>query len=536
MRFLIETLFYWLSELLHQQAQRAMLPEPPPGGPEFVLGRALDTAETPSPRQNSLVTLDGPARRRNLHLLGGCGSGKSTLMRRLFLDDVRHGRAVFAADPRGDLADALLHCLAVEQPDLRPGRLLLIDLRNPARIPGFNPLAGGSRDAHGRAYFTLDVIRRHAETLGWGVLTEECLRSALTALAQAGGTLRDVQQLLLDCAFRQETLARVTDEDVLAFFKQYDAAGARQAQWSGPSLNKITPFTSLPALRTMLGGSPSISFPDLLKAHPDLIVIVTLNVDRLYQAGYLAGNLLVSAFQAAVLHAERAERRAEVTLYLDECQHFATPQLETLLSEGRRYGLSLCLAHQYLTQLPSGLREAVLNNVAASFYFQTGTDAQDIAALLDAGKTREVWRGVLTGQQIGECVIARRGQPARRVRLLPGSLASCDPAILEALKREAMDIYTPLTGKGDPPAASDQHGGRKYPSSREDALGRRGKRRTRLDPGLEPTARAAVQPDFPDPFHHAAPRGADPSDTLFCEESLYEVRHRPRHAFPAKPA
>ena len=265
MRPLIEAVLYWLVEVIHTRRERR--PKTPGAASpeaEFVLGRALDETGAPEQNQDALITLDAAARRRSLHLLGGSGSGKSSLLRRLFLDDVRRGgRAVCAVDPRGDLTATLLLALAAEQPDLRPGRLLLIDLHDPDRYVGFNPLAGPG-DAHGRAYFTLDVIRRHAEALGWGVLIEECLRNSLTAIAQAGGTLLDVEPLLTDAVFRHDLLARVADEQVLEFFRRYEEAGSRQAQWSGPTLNKLALFTGLPPIRAMLGGSQPVSFADLL--------------------------------------------------------------------------------------------------------------------------------------------------------------------------------------------------------------------------------------------------------------------------------
>jgi hypothetical protein len=145
--------------------------------------------------------------------------------------------------------------------------------------------------------------------------------------------------------------------------------------------NKIGQLVGNPFIRGIIGQSKStISIRRIMDE--GRILIVNLSKGRMgAEPAHLLGALLVSAFaQAAESRADitQADRR-DFTLYVDEFQNFATDSFADILSEARKWGLALCLSHQFLTQLPQNLRQAVLGNVGTLIGFRVG--AEDAEAL-----------------------------------------------------------------------------------------------------------------------------------------------------------
>ena len=380
---------------------------------------------TPEP-----VRLSPRARLRHIYGLGATGSGKTNLLLQLIEHDVARGRTVCVLDLRGDLVDRVLVRLAASS-DAAAGtlceRLLLIDLREKERIVGINPLLGPG-DAYSRALHLLAVIRgQHDDKLG--VTVDECLRNALVALTEAGGTtLLDLEPLLTVAPFRAGILKRVSDSHTLAYFRRYDALSPdKQASLYGAVLNKITPLLAHPHLRRVFGQArQAFDLGALFDRAPGngAVVLVALAADRLHGAANLVGGLLVSMIENQVMaRADRPEhKRFPVHLYLDEFQNLVTvsDRFESIVGEGRRFGLGLILSHQNLAQLPVSLRATIRNNVATQLLFATGAgDAADLSAdvVSDAyGAPGEVKR-VLVTQGVGEAFLVRRGHEAVRIRV-----------------------------------------------------------------------------------------------------------------------
>ena len=211
----------------------------------------------------------------------------------------------------------------------------------------------------------------------------------------------------------------VTDSRVRSFFERFEAlSSANKTTWTLAVLNKITPLLSVPSMRLTFGQQQSFSFRHLMDNEPGMIVLISLAVDRLHDAARLAGGLLVSGFQSAIMsRADVPESlRVPAHLYVDEFECMASDRFEAIVAEGRRFGLGLTLSHQNISQLSTGLRNVLRNNVHTQIYFQTGAlDAAELVKEIGGADNEEI-RSTLISQGVGQAYLVRRGQPSVRVQ------------------------------------------------------------------------------------------------------------------------
>ncbi len=396
--------------------------------PEYtVLGHMLPPLETTTPdhvearlSDSGVVALSPEARMRHLYILGATGTGKTNLLLRLIESDIQNQRAFCVIDLRGDLVDRILLRLAAAAPPATwRERLLLMDLREGDNVVGFNPLVGEG-DVYSRALHLLSVLKYQSDS--WGVQLEETLRNCLLALAETQWSLLEIEPLLTNAAFRAEVMRKVSDARVRSFFERFSKLSeANQTTWTLAVLNKVTPLLTIPALRLVFGQRQSVSFRQLFDRQPGMIVLVSLAVDRLHEAARLAGGLVVSNFQTAIMsRADQPEsERVPTHFYIDEFESMASDRFEAIIAEGRRFGLGLTLSHQNISQLSPNLRHALRNNVHTQVYFQTGAlDAAELAKEIGGGKGSDEVRAALMSQGVGQAYLVRRGQPSARIQVL----------------------------------------------------------------------------------------------------------------------
>lgn len=396
------------------------------------------------------VSVSAKRRLKHVYAIGSTGSGKTNLLMNVISADVEAGRSVAVFDLRGDLVDRLLLRLAASGAEDIGERLVLVDLRDTEHAVPYNPLLGPG-DTYTRALYVLSVLREQADS--WGVQLEETLRNCLMALAETGWSLLETEPLLMHAGFRAQVLAGVTDPYVHAFFHRYGSlVPDKQRMWALPVLNKVTPFLSLPALRRMFGARGSLDFSDLFDRREGTVFLAALAVDRLHEAAHLAGGLLVSGLQNAMMaraDVPEAERRP-VYLYLDEFETMATDRFEAIIAEGRRFGLSLTLSHQNLSQLPVGLRQVVLNNVQTQLYFRTGAgDAAELARETVSDASKEEIRLAMMTQDVGEAFLVRRGQETVRLAVPRYADPSPAPEAVTSLKDASWSRHARESGEVD---------------------------------------------------------------------------------------
>jgi DNA helicase HerA-like ATPase len=320
-------------------------------------------------------------RRAHLYLLGKTGTGKSTLLETLMLDDARNGCGFALLDPHGDLVKKINSQI----PWSRRDDVIEFDVPDINQPYGFNPLANVSAEKRPLAASGFIQVFKHLWSDSWGPRLEYILRNCLLSLLDyPEANLADIQKLLSDKDFRKKVVGFTRNEQIKEFWlKEYDRYPERlRAEAISPIQNKVGAFLAHPLLKKILTKPEK---PLSLRRIMDegKILLVNLAKGSLGEdTANLLGSLLISRFDLAALSRSDTPEaeRDDYTLYLDEFHNFTTQSLVLMLSELRKYRLSLVLAHQYLTQLEIPVRDAILGNVGTIIVFRIGaTDAEIFA-------------------------------------------------------------------------------------------------------------------------------------------------------------
>lgn len=353
---------------------------PPTGIPLPARGvKPLGSADAGPRRPIGLAVADG---RHHLHIIGATGSGKSTLMGNLILDDVTAGRGAVVIDPKGDLIPDLLGRL----PERAIGRTVVLDPDDTAPPPCLNVLAGADGDV---VVDNLTGIFRRIFAAFWGPRTDDVMRAAcLTLLHHSENTgipvtLADIPRLLTEPAYRAQLTYALDDPVLAGFWVWYEQLSEpSRAAATGPLLNKLRAFLLRDFVRRAIAAGPStFDLGDVLDGGLAL-VRVPKGVLGEETARLLGSFVVAKTWQAAAHRAGTGEhQRADAALYVDECHNFLTLPypLEDMLAEARAYHLSLVLAHQNLAQLPRDLREGISANARTKVFFNASPeDARDL--------------------------------------------------------------------------------------------------------------------------------------------------------------
>ncbi len=334
------------------------------------------------------VMLDSEERRRHLYVVGQTGTGKSTLLLNLIRQDLVAGEGLALLDPHGDLAEAVL----LHIPRSRTGDFVYLNPADPKRPIGFNPLSGVPEDLKPIVSDGVVSAFRHVWPESWGPRLDYILTNAVRALLDVpGATLLMLPRLLIDESFRVRLISNHVRDPMVRAFWMNEYAGytdSFRAEAISPIQNKIGKALIDPRLRNMLAQPKStITFRRLMDE--GAIVICNLAKGALGEStAHLLGALITTALAQAALsraNTPAAERRV-FHLYADEFQSFATESFALILSEARKYGLTLTIGHQYLDQLPDRLRAAVFGNVGSFIACRTGAaDAPIIAEQIGLG-------------------------------------------------------------------------------------------------------------------------------------------------------
>jgi type IV secretory pathway TraG/TraD family ATPase VirD4 len=352
----------------------------------------MDTNYILGLRQNGEpISLTPEERRRHIETIGKTGTGKSSLLYNLMCADFGSDRGFAFIDPHGDQAATI----ADATPKHRINDVIYLDAADLSYSVGWNPLERVEPDR--RSVVAAQISQAFAGI--WRLSTAETPRllyildMALRLLLDNGAdpnyghepgvTLLSLPRLLIDDDYRERLLKRCADQEVRHFWEaEFASYTDRYRQEAiAPIQNKVGQLVSNPFIRAIIGQPKStISIRRIMDEGK--ILIVNLSKGRMgAEPAHLLGALLVSAFaQAAESRADTAQGdRRDFTLYVDEFQNFATDSFADILSEARKWGLALCLSHQFLYQLPPNLRQAVLGNVGTLIAFRVG--AEDAAAL-----------------------------------------------------------------------------------------------------------------------------------------------------------
>ena len=326
-----------------------------------------------------------PDRFRHLHIVGQTGTGKSTLLKHLFLQDVHAGNGCAFLDPHGvEAAELLDH--------IPPERMRHVVYFNPADLShpaGFNLLESVPPDDRDRvAQEVVGTFRYHWADL-WGTgRMQYIFRNTVAALLDfpkdPGATLLGVPRMYTDASYRDRVVRHIKNTSVRRFwteeFPEYTSRFATEA--ISPIQNKVGQFLLSDVLRNTLGQVKS-TFDLGYMLDNRRILIANLDKGKLGEDdANVLGSLLVTGIYLAAHRrsAIPAADRVPFHLYLDEFHSFTTGAFVSILSEARKWHLSLTAAHQYLDQVPDEVLSAVFGNVGTLVAFRTGsTDAETLS-------------------------------------------------------------------------------------------------------------------------------------------------------------
>lgn len=326
-----------------------------------------------------LAVLGNGDRRRHMYIVGKTGMGKTTLLQNMIVNDMREKRGLCLVDPHGDLAESLTGMI----PSFRTNDVILFDAASRNCSVGFNPLH--CPDSTRIDQVTSGVVSAFKKLHdSWGPRLEDTLRNAVFAVVEQGGNLMSVMQLLGEKRFREQFVANIKDDIVRSFWMNEFAAWSDNYRTEAVAAiqNKIRPFLTNKQIRSVVS-DPHNSIDLRIIMDTGKILIVNLSKGRLGEdnSTLLGAFLVTSIQQAAMTRADiPEENRNDFYLYVDEFQNFTTASFASVLSEARKYRLSLVVAHQYLSQLTKETSNAVFGNVGSIVAFQVGSDDASVLA------------------------------------------------------------------------------------------------------------------------------------------------------------
>lgn len=401
-------------------------------------GREIGVATSPGrERPIALSAWDGL---RHLHALGPTGTGKSTLLLNLIVQDIEAGRGVVVIEPKGDLIAEVLARI----PAARIDDVVLLDPSDEKQPVGLNPLALNGRPPELVADQLLRMFRGMYES-SWGPRTNDILAASLLTLARTPGmTLCALPALLTDSGFRHRVVSALDDPIGLEpFWVGFEGwSEAERAAAVAPTMNRVRPFLLRPQLRAVLGqAEPRFDLAQVFTERKVLLVNLAKGILGGEGAALLGSLLLAQLWAAALRRSTIApEHRHPVFVFIDEVQDYLRLPLDIgeALVQARGLGVGFVLAHQHLSQLDPATRAAVLTNARSRVCFQLAfEDGKTIASSpLSADDFHELPAFDVYAQLVAGGAV----QPWCSARTLPAPAATSKPDELRQRSRERYGI------------------------------------------------------------------------------------------------
>lgn len=325
-------------------------------------------------------------RQRHMYAVGQTGTGKSTYLENLALQDMLDGNGFAFVDPHGDTVERLLAMVPRERTEdviyFSPA-----DMDYPMGLNLFEYKSADQKDF--LIQEALNMLYKLYDPQHQGIMGpryEHLFRNAaLTVMADPnGGTFVDIPKLFRDQEFVKQKLQYVTDQNVLEFWQKEMPQSQRSNEFGEVVswfVSKFGAFLSNEMMRNIIGQTKSsFDLRDIMDNKK--ILLVNLSKGRLGDLNSkLLGMIFVMKFQAAAMsRADTPEdERVDFALYVDEFQNFSTDSFATIMSEARKYRLNLIVANQFTTQLTEEIRDAVFGNMGTIVAFRIGQP--DVEAL-----------------------------------------------------------------------------------------------------------------------------------------------------------
>lgn len=321
-------------------------------------------------------------RRRHVWAIGKTGTGKSTLIANMAIDDLKKGRGLAIIDPHGDLCETILDFI----PQSRINDVVYFNPSDRDFPINVNPLEVTNKEEAELVVSGIVSIFNKIFGFSWGPRLEYILRNSLLTLSEVpDSTLKDIPLLLTNQNFRKKVTQNLQDETLKSFWlDEFEKMPPNlQKEAISPILNKVGQFVTSPLIRNVIGHpKSSVKLDDIM--NQGKILLANLSQGRMGEDNaQLLGAMLITKLQlAAMKRVDMPENeRKDFYLYVDEFQNFATTSFIKILSEARKYRLDLMLANQYMAQIPIDVQKAILGNAGTLISFSSGAEDAHILRL-----------------------------------------------------------------------------------------------------------------------------------------------------------
>jgi hypothetical protein len=318
--------------------------------------------------------LTSSQRETHAYVIGQPGTGKSRLLESWIMQDILSGEGVCLIDPHGDLFQHILAKIS-NLPHVWE-KVVIINPIDPKWAVPLNPLHVPEGTTPERiAWFLSDIIlkiwkleRNQAPRMTWMMV------NTFTALAELQLPITATSRFLMDFDYRMQQLKGLRNDSTRFYFTdEFPEKPSLIREWVSPLLNKMGSFLQDPDIAAMFTQAKGIDMLDLMDRRS--IILVQIPKGLLGEnTSNLLGAFIVAQIQQAALSRKKESDRKPFYLYLDEFQNYTTDNISDILSESRKYQLSMVLAHQFLQQLDEDIQAAVLNTSGAITCFRTGFD------------------------------------------------------------------------------------------------------------------------------------------------------------------
>lgn len=342
-------------------------------------------AETNHRNQKVKFGIKQGDRRRHMYVIGKTGTGKTTMLDNMTIQDIQRGSGVAVLDPHGEYAERMLNFIPKERIDdvvyFNPG-----DLTQPM---GFNMLEKPSMEMrHFVASGLMGVFKKLWPDV-WSARMEYFLSNSILAhLEMEDATLLGVNRIFGDATYRKAIVSRIQDPVVRGFWENEFAKLPEQFMREAVAAiqNKVGQFIANPLIRNIIA-QPRSTFDLREIMDKKKILIANLAKGRIGEenSSLLGAMLVTRIYLAAMSRVDMPEEeREDFFVYADEFQNFATESFANILSEARKYHLCLTLAHQYMAQLVDDktksavLRDAIIGNVGTIISFRIGAEDAEV--------------------------------------------------------------------------------------------------------------------------------------------------------------
>ncbi len=319
-------------------------------------------------------------RTRHFYLIGQTGTGKSVNLMFLALQDIINGEGVAIIDPHGTDIDILL----TQIPEERIDDVILFDAADTERPLGINMLeAHSEEEKHMLINAFIALLYKLYDPNRQGIMGPQLERSIrnvmLTAMEDPEATMVDVMRLLIDDTYVKKFLPLIKDPLVKRYWtdEQAKTSANRKGEMMGYIVSKFDRLVTEKLMRNIVGQPKSAFNLEEIMAQKKILLIDLAKGKIGEENSNFLGLLLVPRILSAALARHKLigkEEFPDFYLYVDEFQNFATPDFATILSEARKYKLNLTVAHQFVSQLPDDIKNAIFGNIGTMCVYRVGTD------------------------------------------------------------------------------------------------------------------------------------------------------------------